>query len=130
MNAITVLNLTRRFGEFVASLTPRTLAVASAAAVLALVLQAGVITGVLLNERGGGYQTASAPATTAADGSYAMIRFAPQATAADIVDLVLGEAIARDANKPADDMSVVVLTLPEHQQTTLVRRMGAEVPLP
>jgi serine phosphatase RsbU (regulator of sigma subunit) len=52
------------------------------------------------------------------------------ATAEDIADLVLGEAIARDANKPADDLSVVALTLPEHQQTTLVRRMGAEVPLP
>jgi serine phosphatase RsbU (regulator of sigma subunit) len=53
-----------------------------------------------------------------------------EASAADIADLVLGEAIARDADKPADDMSVVVLTLPEHYQTTLVRRMGAEVPLP
>ncbi|HKG27874.1 MAG TPA: SpoIIE family protein phosphatase, partial [Thermomicrobiales bacterium] len=53
-----------------------------------------------------------------------------QATAANIADRVLCEAMARDANKPADDMSVVALTLPEHQQTTLVRRMGAEVPLP
>jgi hypothetical protein len=86
------LNLAARFSDFVASLTPRTLAIASAAAVLALILQAGVITGVLLNERGGNYQTASAPATTAADGSYAMIRFAPQATAADITAFL-------DANK-------------------------------
>ena len=36
----------------------------------------------------------------------------PEASAAGIADLVLGEAIARDANKPADDMSVVALTLP------------------
>ena len=54
----------------------------------------------------------------------------PDASAADIADLVLGEAIARDGHKPGDDMSVVALTLPEHNQTTLVRRMGAEVPLP
>jgi serine phosphatase RsbU (regulator of sigma subunit) len=54
----------------------------------------------------------------------------PQSSAAAIADLVLGEAIARDRDKPADDMSVVALTLPEHQQMTLVRRMGAEVPLP
>jgi hypothetical protein len=54
----------------------------------------------------------------------------PDASAAAIADLVLGEAIARDADKPADDMSVVALTLPEHNQTTLVRRMGAELPLP
>ena len=82
--ALPRLNLAARFGEFMASLTPRTLAYASGAAVLALLLQAGVITGVLMNERGGGYQTASAPATAPADGSYAMIRFAPQASAGDI----------------------------------------------
>jgi serine phosphatase RsbU (regulator of sigma subunit) len=52
------------------------------------------------------------------------------ASAADIADLVLGEAIARDKGKPTDDMSVVALTLPEHQETTLVRRMRAEMPLP
>jgi len=54
----------------------------------------------------------------------------PEASAANIVDLVLSEALARDGHKPADDMSVVALTLPEHDQTTLVRRMGVEVPLP
>jgi anti-sigma factor RsiW len=75
-------NLAGRFGKFIASLTPRTLAFAAAAAVLALVLQAGVITGVLLNEGASGYRTASAPASAA--GSYAMVRFTPQATAADI----------------------------------------------
>jgi hypothetical protein len=76
-------NLAGRFSEFLVSLTPRTLAFSAAAAVLALVLQAGVITGVLLNDSApGGYKTASAPASTS--GSYAMIRFAPQATATDI----------------------------------------------
>ena len=54
----------------------------------------------------------------------------PEASSADIANLVLGEAIVRDADKPVDDMSVVVLTLPEHHQRTLVRRMGVEVPLP
>jgi serine phosphatase RsbU (regulator of sigma subunit) len=54
----------------------------------------------------------------------------PEASAAEIANLVLGEAITRDRDKPADDMSVVALTLPEHRQTTLVRRMGVEVPLP
>ena len=54
----------------------------------------------------------------------------PQASAADIADLALGEAIARDERKPADDMSVAALTLPEHDQATLVRRMGVQVPLP
>jgi serine phosphatase RsbU (regulator of sigma subunit) len=54
----------------------------------------------------------------------------PEASAAEIADIVLSEAVARDADKPADDMSVVALTLPKHDQAALVRRMGAEVPLP
>jgi anti-sigma factor RsiW len=78
------MNLAARLGEFVASLTPRTLAFSAAAAALALLLQAGIITGVLLNKPSGGFQTASAPSATPADGSYAMIRFAPASTAADI----------------------------------------------
>ena len=52
------------------------------------------------------------------------------ASAATIADLVLDEALARDKGKPNDDMSVVALTLPQHQETTLVRRMLAQVPLP
>lgn len=80
------LNLAGRFSEFVTSLTPRTLAWSAAAAALALVLQAGVITGVLLNERTPGYQTASAPSSAA--GSYAMIRFSPQASAADVTQFL------------------------------------------
>lgn len=52
------------------------------------------------------------------------------ASAAALADLVLTEALARDKGKPNDDMSVVALTLPEHRETTLVRRMRAEVPLP
>lgn len=52
------------------------------------------------------------------------------ASAAEIADLVLCAAIERDGGKPADDMSVVVLTLPEHTETTLIRRMRAQVPLP
>ena len=53
-----------------------------------------------------------------------------EASAAEVADLVLSEAITRDGGKPADDMSVVALTLSEHNQSILVRRMRAEVPLP
>lgn len=52
------------------------------------------------------------------------------ASAADTADFVLSQALSRDKGKPNDDMSVVALTLPEHRETTLVRRMRAEVPLP
>jgi hypothetical protein len=118
------LNLAARFSEFVASLTPRTLAVASAAAVLALVLQAAVITGVLLNENTGGYQTASAPATAPADKSYAVIRFAPQATAAEITAFL-------DANKltlaggpaPGGMFRVAVTGIPKAELPRVVKQL-------
>jgi anti-sigma factor RsiW len=71
--------------EFFAGLSPRTLAWSASAAALAIVLQAGLIAGILIKEKSaGGYETASAPAAVADDGTSALIRFQPQASAADI----------------------------------------------
>lgn len=74
-----------RIAAFFDGLTPRTLAWASAAAVLAIVLQAGLI-GVMVSKSGttGGYETASAPTTAPGVGAFTIIRFAPQATMDDI----------------------------------------------
>jgi anti-sigma factor RsiW len=78
-------SLGARVAGFLAGLTPRTLAYAAAAAVLAIVVQAGFIAKVMINETGGGgYVTASAPSTMQNTGSVAMIRFAPQATLDDV----------------------------------------------
>jgi anti-sigma factor RsiW len=78
------LGLGTRITEFFAGLTPRTLAWASAAAAVAIVLQAGLI-GVMVNRSGtGGYETASAPTTAPGVGAFTIIRFAPQATMDDI----------------------------------------------
>ena len=52
------------------------------------------------------------------------------APAAAVAEAILAAAIERDGGKPADDMSVVALALREHAETTLIRRMRAEVPLP
>jgi anti-sigma-K factor RskA len=78
-------NLMGRLSEFMSSFTPRTLAYAGGVAVLALVLQAGVITN-LVSERSGGRgpDLASAPVTAQVQGVQAMVRFAPQASAAEI----------------------------------------------
>ncbi len=78
-------NLMGRVSEFMSSFTPRTLAYAGGVAVLALVLQAGVI-GNLVSERsvGQGPGLASAPMTAPVQGVQAMVRFAPQASAAEI----------------------------------------------
>jgi hypothetical protein len=84
-------NLGARVRDFFASLTPRTLAWSASAAAVAILLQAGLIAGIMIKENGAGatngggdYQTASVPSAFIGDGSYALIRFQPQANAADI----------------------------------------------
>jgi anti-sigma-K factor RskA len=74
-----------RIGEFLAALSPRALAWSAMAAALAIVLQAGLLAGLMIRENSStGYQTASVPNEAAADGSYVLIRFQPQVSAADI----------------------------------------------
>ncbi|MEP7030166.1 MAG: hypothetical protein ABI830_04460 [Pseudolabrys sp.] len=79
------LNLSARVAEFFASLSPRTLAYAGSAAVLAILLQAGIIAGVMIKEtKTTGYETASAPSTDPGVGAFTLIRFAPQASSDDV----------------------------------------------
>lgn len=77
-----------RIREFFTSLSPRTLAWSASAAALAILLQAGLIAGFVFKEQGaprpGSYQTASMPLAAKVEGSYALIRFQPQAKATDI----------------------------------------------
>jgi anti-sigma factor RsiW len=78
-----------RIAEFLASLSPRTLAWSAMAAALAIVLQAGFLAGFMLKEKSpGGYETASAPASVAGEGAYVLMRFQPQATAADVANFL------------------------------------------
>jgi anti-sigma factor RsiW len=77
--------LAARFAGFLASLSPPTLAWSVAAAALVIVVQTGLIGGVILNKQTNGvFETASAPGSTNAQGAFALVRFAPQASAADI----------------------------------------------
>jgi hypothetical protein len=67
----------------------RVLVFSASAAALIMVLQAAVIAKMVLADRGGGavFETASAPISTTRGieiGSYAMVRFAPQANIADL----------------------------------------------
>ncbi len=79
------INLGARIREFFGGLSPRTLAWSASVAALAIVLQAGLIGGLVLKERNAAsYGTASVPTTVADQGSYVLIRFQPQASAADI----------------------------------------------
>jgi hypothetical protein len=76
--------LAARIGAFFADISPRTLAWSASAAAVAIVLQAGVIAGIVYKENApiaAGYRTASA---SVGDGSYALVRFQPRANAAEI----------------------------------------------
>jgi anti-sigma factor RsiW len=76
-------NLAERLAEFLAALSPRTLAWSATAAALVIALQAGLLAGYVVKERNG-YDTASTQTNVSTDGSFALIRFQPQATAGDI----------------------------------------------
>jgi len=75
--------LAGRFANFVASFSPRTLAVAASVAVLAIAVQAGLLVG-MLNKQQGGDETASIRSERPVQGTFAKVRFARQASAAEI----------------------------------------------
>jgi hypothetical protein len=81
-------DLAGRIADFIASFSPRTLAMAGAVGALAIVLQAGVITTGLIKHEAG-TEVASKPmdvqlASAEGDGTLAGIRFAPKAEALQI----------------------------------------------
>jgi anti-sigma factor RsiW len=78
------LNIGARLAEFIAGFSPRTLAVAASAAALALVLQAGVITAVLVSDQPHFGTASTGPTVEEREGATAFIRFSPQTTASDI----------------------------------------------
>jgi serine phosphatase RsbU (regulator of sigma subunit) len=45
-------------------------------------------------------------------------------------DAILFEAIRRDRNRPADDLTVVAVVLQDHADEPLVRRLSVRIPLP
>jgi hypothetical protein len=90
------LNLSARLSGFFASLSPRTLAWSAGLGGLALLLQAGVIGAVLINNQGSTFQTASLSANgpitrdrgVGAPPPRALVRFTPDARVSDITSLL------------------------------------------
>jgi hypothetical protein len=78
--------LIARIVDFFGSLTPRAVAMSAAAAALAIVIQAGVLTKNIMNADNA-YRTASTPQTIGG-GSYALVAFSADATAKQISDLL------------------------------------------
>jgi hypothetical protein len=121
------INLGSRISEFFASLTPRTLALASGAAMLAILVQAGFIAGVMLNEtKTSGYQTASAPTTAPDAGTFALIRFAPQASADDVTKFLEANKLSIASGPAAGGLykvRVAVTGIPKAELARIVKKL-------
>lgn len=112
-------SLATRIREFFAALSPRTLAWSASAAALAILLQAGVIAGFVINKNAGGYQTASVPARVAGPGSYALIRFKPQASAGDIAGFLESNQLSIVSGPTAGGLYRVRIANAKLQRTEL-----------
>jgi hypothetical protein len=115
-------NLLGRISEFVASFSPRTLAYAGGVAALALVLQAGVITSLVTDRGDASYKTVS---VDPGQGTYALVRFAPGATAADITKF-LEDSKAVVVDGPKGGMYRIRLAatgMPKEELARIVKQM-------
>jgi anti-sigma factor RsiW len=117
------LNLGARIRDFFDSLSPRTLAWSAGAAALAIVLQAAVIGGIVLKEQNAGYQTASVPGTASREGSFALIRFQPQASAADITRFLESNKLSIAGGPAAGGLYRVRIAETKLPKADLDRRM-------
>jgi hypothetical protein len=121
------LPLSARIASFFASLSPRTLAWSASAAVFAILLQAGLIAGVMLKETNkAGYETASAPTTDPGVGAFTLIRFAPQASADDITKFLEANKLSIAAGPMAGGLykvRVAVTGIPKGELARIVKKL-------
>lgn len=121
------VTLTARVRQFFASRSPRTLAWSAGAAALAIMLQAGVIGGILLKDHGGGrtetFETASAVMSAPGNGSYAMVRFQPKANMADITQFLEANKLMIVGGPAAGGLYRVMIATTKLQRDALVDRI-------
>ncbi len=119
-------DLATRVSEFLSGFSPRTIAWGATAAVAAIVVQAAVITAVMVDRGGqGNYEVASARS----DGSYAVVRFIPQASSVDITNFLgAHKASVVDGPKPGGlyRIRVSAAPLPRDEVSKIVNRMQGE----
>jgi hypothetical protein len=110
--------------------SPRTLAWSAAAAGLVLVLQAGLLVGMFVSKRGATYQTASYGETVPSQpGSFALVRFNPTASAADITrffDVYKASLVEGPRAGGIYRIRLSAKTLAKDEVATLVSRMGED----
>jgi len=125
------LNLAARVSEFFANLTPRTLAWSASAAAVVLLLQAGIIAVVMFQgESTGTYQTASAPtAVPVQAGSFALVRFAPQASAGDVTKFLEANKLTIAGGPSAGALYRVRIAdskLPKAERDGLIKKLQGD----
>ena len=124
----------RSFGAgisgFMSSLTPRTLAWSASAAALAILLQAGLLAGLVLKQpQQGGYETASAPSTAPGVGAFTLIRFAPQASFDDINKFLEANKLSIVAGPIAGGLYKVRVAnsaLPKDELGAIAKKLGQD----
>ncbi len=119
-------NLGSRIGEFFSSLSPRTLAWSASAAAIAILLQVGLLADIMLKEKTGGYETASAPTTDPGVGTFTLIRFAPQATSDDITKFLEANKLSIAAGPVAGGLykvRVAVTGIPKDELARIVKKL-------
>jgi hypothetical protein len=118
--------LVARLAEFVAAFSPRTLAYAGGAAVFAILLQAAVITTIVVHEQGGSYGVASVEP----DGALVAVRFAPQASVADINNFLrtYKASVVGGPLQPGElyKLRISNAALPQDEVSQIARRMSGE----
>lgn len=119
-----------RVGDFLARLSPRTLAWSAGAALVVMALQAGLLTGMYVHERFGSFEIASDGRTLPGRmGTFAFVRFNPTATAAEIGHFLQNhKASVVDGPKPGGlyRIRVSATGLPQDELGKLMTRMEQE----
>jgi anti-sigma factor RsiW len=121
------VTLAARVREFFSSRSPRALAWSAGAAALAIMLQAAVIGGILVKDHGGGrtetFETASAVMSAPGDGSYAMVRFQPNANVTDITQFLEANKLMIVGGPVAGGLYRVMVATTKLQRDALVDRI-------
>jgi len=122
-------DLASRISEFLGGFAPRTLAWSATAAAVAILLQAAVITAVVVNDQqspGDAYKVAGV------EGPYFVVSFAPQATAAEITKF-LGAYRATVVEGPMKNIGgnnyrirIGTIKLPPEEVAIIKSEMGAD----
>jgi anti-sigma-K factor RskA len=116
-----------RFGSLIASLSPRTLAFAATIAVAAIAVQAFLLVGQFTKP--GVYETASTNPANRGHGSYAMVKFAREASAAEITRFLEDyKATLVDGPKPGGfyRVRIAMTSMAKEELSRIVSRMRQE----